>query len=314
MASLKDIAQATGFSLSTVSRVLNEDPRISAKTCQVVREAADRLGYRENVQAKALAGRPVRLIGFMASTLRYPWDGEVMRGVEDAAKAAGYRVLTALYFDDPERTETYRQLLEQPLFDGIVVGWSGWQWRKEGLGGKPVVYVDLWPERLGDARVVTSDHQLAAALLLDHFESNGISRVTCVGFGNRNTVESRRFECIRDACAERRLEFISVVPDAQGIAHVAGALSAEDALVVEPGNPWQTDSATSPSACLAAFFDHRPTELATLLPRAACVVQDHYTMGRAAVGVLTDLVMGNHPPQFQHVPVRLEVGRLTTEG
>jgi len=303
MASLRDIANATGYSLSTVSRALNADPRISTATTATVRETAQRLGYRENVQAKVLAGRNARLVGFMASSLRYPWDNEVMRGVEQAAKEAGYRVLIALYHDDPERTETYRQLLEQPLFDGVVVGWSGWQWRRESLGDKPVVYVDLWPAQLNGARVVTSDHALTAALLIDSFARQQVCRVRYVGHGGRNTVESARCEAIERECAQRGLDLVRMEPSTETLEYAVAKLSAQDAVVVEPGNAFSVPSGVRPAACLAAFFDERPAELAELLPRSVRVIQDHVTMGRVAVGVLTDLIAGNSPPEFRCIPV-----------
>jgi len=306
MATLKDIARATGVSLATVSRVLNDDPRISPATKATVRAAAEKLGYRENVQAKVLAGRAARVIGFMASQLRGTWDSEIIRGVEDAAKAAGYRVLIALYYDDPARTEAYRQLLEQPLFDGVVVGWSGWKWRQESFGAKSAVYVDLWPDEPGEGRVVTSDHRMSAALLLDALAARRATRLSYYGHGNRNSVETARVEAMRALCAERKLAFTQVSPAGHSLAETARGLAAADALVVEPGVEYAKPGSAGPARCIAGFFDGRPEDLAALFPRAVRVVQDHYTMGKAAVGVLTDMIMGNRPPQFQYVPVSVE--------
>lgn len=54
---LDDVARETGVSKSTVSRALCDAPNVSAKTREVVREAAERLGYVPNDAARELAAR-----------------------------------------------------------------------------------------------------------------------------------------------------------------------------------------------------------------------------------------------------------------
>ncbi len=51
LSTIKDIAQAAGVSVSTASRALNNNPRISLKTRQRVKEIADQLGYLPNYNA-----------------------------------------------------------------------------------------------------------------------------------------------------------------------------------------------------------------------------------------------------------------------
>lgn len=308
MASLKDIAVMTGLSLSTVSRALNEDPRISATTRKRVLEAAGKVNYEPNVQAKVLAGRPARVIGFMASQVRYNWDEQVMRGVEDAAKAAGYRVLISLHYDDMARIEPYRQLLDQPIFDAVIVGWSGWAWRHGTPFPKPVVYVDLWPEQFGGGHVITSDHAMAAALMVDMFVEKGVSRVTIFGHCSRNTVECARAEQLRVAAEARGLPYTQVDPSKEPLVALAARLSPDDALVVEAGSDWVNESelAGAPvSKAFAAFFDARSTELARIFPLAAVVEQDHFTMGRQAVGTIIDCLGGRRCEPIQYVPVTI---------
>ena len=60
---LKDLAAATGVSISTVSRALANHPAISQATTKKVKDAAEKLGYRPNAQARALRGSRSDAIG-----------------------------------------------------------------------------------------------------------------------------------------------------------------------------------------------------------------------------------------------------------
>jgi LacI family transcriptional regulator len=54
---LEDVAAAAGVSMKTVSRVLNQEPRVSEDTRQRVQEVVDRLQYKPNLSARSLASR-----------------------------------------------------------------------------------------------------------------------------------------------------------------------------------------------------------------------------------------------------------------
>ena len=57
MATLRDIAQASGFSMTTVSRALNDFDDVNAETKEAIRQVARQLNYRPNVHAKSLANK-----------------------------------------------------------------------------------------------------------------------------------------------------------------------------------------------------------------------------------------------------------------
>lgn len=307
MASLKDIARETGFSLATVSRVLNDDPRISEKTKKTVRRAAQTLGYAPNYQAKVLAGRPARVLGFMASEPRYQFDLAVLRGIEDAAKAEGYRVLACFYFDDVQRTEAYRELLDQPLFDGVIVGFSGWQWRQERLGAKPVVYVDQWPEDLRENRVVTSDARMMAECMIDAFTTEGHRQVVYFGRGSSNPVEKERRERLEEACRAQGLAWSCVNPDKTTLQDLVSAGHPPGGIVFEPfdwsGRRVEKAVRAFLAQCVRGYFDAAPPELADIPGTSLVIRQDHAEMGRVAARTLMRLAEGETVTQFQYVPV-----------
>lgn len=61
MASLKDVAQLAGVSMMTVSRVINNAPRVTAATRQRVEEAIEQLHYVPDFSAQKIRGKPTNL-------------------------------------------------------------------------------------------------------------------------------------------------------------------------------------------------------------------------------------------------------------
>lgn len=96
MVTLKDIAQYTQLSLSTVSIVLkgNGDARkIKKETQTIVLEAAKKLGYKPNVQARVLrGGSPNRMIItlFWASDIRIHMLSRFINGLQDSLVQNNY--------------------------------------------------------------------------------------------------------------------------------------------------------------------------------------------------------------------------------
>lgn len=92
---LRDVAERAGVSIGLVSRILNGDPhaRASDTTRARVTAAADDLGYRPNVTARALKSARTDTIGVVAPDLTNAFFTELMRGIEDRANELGYTVL-----------------------------------------------------------------------------------------------------------------------------------------------------------------------------------------------------------------------------
>ncbi|WP_280175089.1 LacI family DNA-binding transcriptional regulator [Micromonospora cremea] len=86
------MAAAAGVSYQTVSRVLNDSPRVSPDTRQLVLEAIGRLDYRPNRAARALgSGRASAVTVVTANTMLYGY-ASTLQGIEEAARLKGLAV------------------------------------------------------------------------------------------------------------------------------------------------------------------------------------------------------------------------------
>ena len=93
---LQDVADRSGVSLATASRVLNGSARTPGKEIsERVRRVAVELGYLANAQAQALALSATRLIGLVVHDIADPYFSSITHGVQVAARRLGRDVLVA---------------------------------------------------------------------------------------------------------------------------------------------------------------------------------------------------------------------------
>jgi LacI family transcriptional regulator len=93
LATLADIARRLGVSEATVSLVISDHPRISARTKTRVLKCIHELGYRPDPVARALVTGRSNLIGLVVPDTANPFFADIFRGAEHAARKKGYHIL-----------------------------------------------------------------------------------------------------------------------------------------------------------------------------------------------------------------------------
>ena len=89
---MADVAALANVSHQTVSRVVNNDPNVSAKTAERVAKAIDQLGYRRNIAARLLASSRSRTVGVVTWGSGQFGPSQVVLGLEKAARSTDYRL------------------------------------------------------------------------------------------------------------------------------------------------------------------------------------------------------------------------------
>ncbi|MCC3763421.1 LacI family transcriptional regulator [Glycomyces sp. TRM65418] len=119
-ATIYDIARMTGVSPSTVSRALNKPGRLSEKTEQRIRKAAEELGYRINPMARALPTGKTGTLALLVSDITNPVYFDLVRGAERVASETGS---TLVFADSQESPELERATAErlQTSVDGLLL-------------------------------------------------------------------------------------------------------------------------------------------------------------------------------------------------
>ena len=120
MATIQDVARDAGVSTATVSRVLSAPGLVAEATRDRVMAAVTRLSYAPNVAAKVLRTLRTEKILVTVPDISNPFFSQVIRGVEEAASAAGYSVLLGDTRHDDEREAQYADMLRRKEADGLI--------------------------------------------------------------------------------------------------------------------------------------------------------------------------------------------------
>jgi DNA-binding LacI/PurR family transcriptional regulator len=138
---IKDVAEAAGVSISTVSYTLNNTGPVSEEKKQRILEAVKALGYVPNGMAKSLKSRKNGFIGYFAHSLYGVVYGEVLRGIENEMDRNGQEMIAAKCGPMQDITHISRLLMERSHYllgdDRQRAGESAGQCPLSGGGAGP---------------------------------------------------------------------------------------------------------------------------------------------------------------------------------
>ena len=122
---LKDIADKSGFSITTVSRALGGYDDVNEETRQQITELAISMGYEPNQVARQLRHQRTNTIGMIipANDQGFSDDffSELMMGVGHAASVYGFDLLLSAQTSTENEMAAYRRMVGGRRVDGVVV-------------------------------------------------------------------------------------------------------------------------------------------------------------------------------------------------
>jgi LacI family transcriptional regulator len=204
---MRDVAALAGVSLKTVSRVVNDEPGVTAEVRARVQQAASRLDYRPNLTASNLrrsSGR-TRTVGALLQDVSNSFSAALLRSLEDGARERGVAVLAASLDEDADRERTLVADLVARRVDGLVLMPA--TDRQDYLlaelrAGLPTVFVDRGPRGVA-ADSVTVDNTGGARAATRHLLDHGHVRIAYLGDAAQIRTASDRLvgylEALRDA-------------------------------------------------------------------------------------------------------------------
>ncbi|HTA02755.1 MAG TPA: LacI family DNA-binding transcriptional regulator [Streptosporangiaceae bacterium] len=203
--SSRDIAREADVSQSTVSRVLNNSPRISKATTMRVRSAAERLAYSPNAAARTLITGRSNLIGLVVSNITNPFYPEVIEAVASTAAKEHYNVVLCNTQEDRELHASYLELLIQHQVDGAILTSSLIDSQqlldKVRIDRIPLVLLNRTVPNLA-ADAVHLDNERAGRLVAEHFVALGHQSVAFVGGLATTSTNAERLKGFRSGLAD----------------------------------------------------------------------------------------------------------------
>ena len=119
-ATIKDVARAAGVSVATVSRALNGAENVLPHTRQRIIDVARELRYSPSGAARSLITRRTDTIGALLPDLHGEFFSELIRGIDQAARAGGLHLLLSSSHDDADEAAAALRAMNGRV-DGLVV-------------------------------------------------------------------------------------------------------------------------------------------------------------------------------------------------
>ncbi|WP_338230876.1 LacI family DNA-binding transcriptional regulator [Lactiplantibacillus paraxiangfangensis] len=170
--SIKDVAKASGVSITTVSRIINNTGRFSKVTQKKVIQTIDDLGYEQNKLAVSLRSNKSNTVGIMLPDITNEFYSAIVKKCEQLLFSNGYSSIICNTERSSEREAAYSQVLMEHRVDGLIIISSAIDDSKViKTTTIPTVYIDRDPHSHNEL-IVSSDHynggEIATKFILNH--------------------------------------------------------------------------------------------------------------------------------------------------
>jgi LacI family transcriptional regulator, galactose operon repressor len=230
---IADVAARAGVGASTVSRVLNDSPRVSEATRARVLEAIEVLDYRPNPLARALSRGRCQTLGVVVPFFTHASAVERLRGVAAALDGSRYDLVLFNVESTVHRDEHFSNLTRRDRADGLIVmslPMPPASLDRLATSGVPIVLLDA--DAPGLPAVVTDD-AAGGRMAAQHLIDLGHERIAFIGDDPANPLGfvsgTNREEGYRRTMADAGLEippgYVRHGPHVRDVArHLAGEL------------------------------------------------------------------------------------------
>ena len=184
-ATMKEVAELSGSSLKTVSRVINGEGNVNPDLAQRVMDAVATLGYRPNLQAGFLrrSGGKTQTIGLLLENISNPFSAALHRAIEDVASARNVIVFAGSLDEDVDRERDLTDAFISRRVDGLIIVPTGDDQSylaAEQDAGTPIVFLDR-PPRMIEADSVIATNEEGGYEATMHLIRHGHKRIAYVG-------------------------------------------------------------------------------------------------------------------------------------
>lgn len=134
-----DIAKLAGVSIATVSRVVNNSPKVSEKTKQKILSIMEQEGYTPNIFARGLLLDSMNTIGIICPDITDLYMAQAVGHLEKLLHQSGYHcILYCSGYEQAEKESYARQVLEKRVDALVLVGST---YAGTGLNDKETDYI-----------------------------------------------------------------------------------------------------------------------------------------------------------------------------
>lgn len=203
---IQDIAKALNITASTVSRALNDHPKIKKATKDLVWNKANELHYQPNTIASSLRKGKANTIGMIVPRVNRHFFSNLITGVESVLNPAGYNLIICQSEEKYEKEIANVNTLIASRVDGILISISletkKFDHLRKALNNNiPVVMYDRVSDEL-DVCKVENDDVSGAYELTKHLVEQGYRTMMWIGGSRSFNTYHNRFAGYKNALSE----------------------------------------------------------------------------------------------------------------
>ena len=316
--SMAMVASRAGVSGQTVSRVVNDSPRVDPATRERVEQAMAELGYRPHRAARALRTGRSQTVGLVVTTLATVGNSRMLQASAEAAEERGY-ALTLVTAGDSV-AGAFERLAEQEVDGAIVLNEaSALVSAVDRPAGLPLVVVDA-PGAVGLA-VVHSDHVGGAAVATAHLLGLGHRTVHHLAGPNDSFAASERERGWRETLVAAGIAPPPVVRGdwsaeagyaaGEALRSASAVFCANDQMALGLLRALAELGRQVPADVSVIGFDDVP-DAANYRPPLTTIRQDFTALAHRAVGLLVAEIEGSPGAEASAVVPTLLIERAST--
>ncbi len=178
---IKELAEELNITTATVSRALNNHPRISAATKKTVLALAEKMNYRRNRIASSLRSGKTHTIGVIIPSAEINFFGSVVHGIESLANEKGYNILLYQSNEIAEYEKKAIETFNDVQVDGVLASLAKdtkdishyLELKKKGI---PLVFFDRTKDMINISSVTVDDYK-GGYIATEHLLQQGFRRI-----------------------------------------------------------------------------------------------------------------------------------------
>lgn len=218
-AKIKDIAEVTGHSITTVSRVLNGKAvqhRISDATQKIIKETAEKLNYVPNHFAANLRSGKSKTIALVLPSLSNPFFASIAGEINLQLYKHGYMTILTDCDENPDIENITLKKIRSYNIEGLLIAPSGEKYEEiERLhnNGLPVVCIDRYFDGL-DIPYVATDNYAGAFSATEELTKRGHKNIVCIQGNMESSPNQQRVKGYTEALKKANITQTTILGDA----------------------------------------------------------------------------------------------------
>lgn len=200
---LKDIAELSGFDVSTCSRALRNDPRVKEETKIKIKKIAEELNYIPDISGKILSGGKSGIIGIILPEIKHSFYSEIFEEIDEICLERELVPELLLTEFNQFRIEDIKKKIIYQKMDGIILAYHSLDFSFINEKICPVVLIDVPDEEYKDFDKVIIDNILGTKEAIKYLIEIGHRKI---GFISDTITTKKRLDGYKIALEENNIE------------------------------------------------------------------------------------------------------------